>query len=74
MSRKQVPNPFNNNSNGFGSGQSGTGTRRPDATRSEDTTRIGRKNGRDDKQRSSESDDTYHRSGRFHIDIGPWFW
>ena len=74
VSRKQVPNPFNNNSNGFGSGQSGTGTRRPDATRSEDTTRIGRKNGRDDKQRSSESDDTYHRSGRFHIDIGPWFW
>lgn len=75
VSGRHVPNPFNNNSSGFGSGQVGIGTRRPDAIRREDTTtQIGRKNGRDDKQQSSKSDDTDHRSGRFHIDIGPWFW
>ena len=74
VSGRHVSNPFKNNSSGLGSGQAGTGIRRPDATRREDTTQIGRKNGQDDKQQSSGSDDTYHRSGRFRIDIGPWFW
>ncbi len=74
LSGRQVQNPFNNNPNASGSGPSGTGTRRNDATRRDDTTQLSRKNGRDNKQQSSESDDTYHRSGRLHIDIGPWFW
>lgn len=74
LSGRQVQNPFNNNPNASGSGPSGTGTRRKDATRRDDTTQLSRKNGRDNKQQSSESDDTYHRSGRLHIDIGPWFW
>lgn len=73
VSSRQVPNPFNNSSD-MGSEQAGTGTRKPDATRRENSIHIGRKNGQDDKQQSSESDDAYHRSGRFHIDIGPWFW
>lgn len=74
LSGRQVQNPFNNNPNASGSGPSGTGTRRNDATRRDDNTQLSRKNGRDNKQQSSESDDTYHRSGRLHIDIGPWFW
>ena len=74
VSGRHVPNSFNNNSSSYGSGQAGTGSRRTDATRREDATQIGCKNGRDAKQQSSESDDIDHRSGRFHIDIGPWFW
>lgn len=74
LSGRQVKNPFNNNHNASGSGSSGTSTRRNDATRRDDTTQLSRKNGRDNKQQSSESDDTYHRSGRLHIDIWPWFW
>lgn len=65
LSGRQVQNPFNNNPNASGSGPSGTGTRRNDATRRDDNTQLSRKNGRDNKQQSSESDDTYHRSGRY---------
>lgn len=73
VSGKKVSNPFNNNPSGFESGQSDTVTRRTDATRRKDITQIDRKDGRDDKQQSSESDDAHHRRGRFHIGFGPWF-
>ena len=69
-----MQNPCNDNHNASESGPSGTGTRRNDATRRDNTTQLSRKNGRDNKQQSSETDDTYHRSGRLHIDIGSWFW
>lgn len=74
LSGRQVQNPCNDNHNASESGPSGTGTRRNDATRRDNTTQLSRKNGRDNKQQSSETDDTYHRSGRLHIDIGSWFW